>query len=62
MGFIHRSPVLTDGDITPFFTRPTCIVLWVITLASILMTIEPVRHALQQLVQKVRLGKRQRAD
>jgi putative tricarboxylic transport membrane protein len=59
---MRRGLVLTDGDITPFFTRPICIVLWVITLASILMTIEPVRHALQRLIQKVRPGKRQNAD
>ena len=28
---LRRGLVLTDGDITPFFTRPICIVLWVIT-------------------------------
>jgi putative tricarboxylic transport membrane protein len=40
---LRRGLVLSDGDLTPFFTRPICIVLWVVTLASILMSIEPVR-------------------
>jgi len=56
---MRRGLVLTDGDITPFFTRPICIVLWVITLVSILMTIEPVRHALQRLIQKIRPERKQ---
>ena len=51
---LRRGLVLTDGDLTPFFTRPICMVLWMITLISILMTIEPVRHALQQAFQKIR--------
>jgi putative tricarboxylic transport membrane protein len=59
---MRRGLVLTDGDITPFFTRPICIVLWGITLVSILMTIEPVRYALQWLFQKVRPGRRHSAD
>lgn len=45
---LRRGLVLTDGDLTPFFTRPICLVLWLITLSSILLSITPVRQALQQ--------------
>jgi putative tricarboxylic transport membrane protein len=50
---LRRGLVLTDGDLTPFFTRPICLVLWLITLMSILLTIDPVRRALQRAVQAV---------
>ena len=52
----------TDGDITPFFTRPICIVLWGITFVLILMTIEPVHRALQRLFEKLRPGRGPRTD
>lgn len=45
---LRRGLVLTDGDLTPFFTRPICLVLWLITLASIAFSIGPVRRALQR--------------
>ena len=45
---LRRGLVLSDGDLTPFFSRPICIVLWVITFASILFSIEPVRNALNR--------------
>jgi len=45
---LRRGLVLTDGDLTPFFTRPICVALWAITLVSILLTIEPVRRAMQR--------------
>ncbi len=45
---LRRGLVLTDGDLTPFFTRPICLVLWVITLSSILLSITPVRHGLME--------------
>jgi putative tricarboxylic transport membrane protein len=51
---LRRGLVLTDGNITPFFTRPICLVLWVITLTSILLTIDPVRHGMQRAWQAVR--------
>jgi len=50
---LRRGLVLTDGDLTPFFTRPICLVLWLITLMSILLTIDPVRRAMQRTVQAV---------
>jgi putative tricarboxylic transport membrane protein len=42
--------VLSDGDLTPFFTRPISIVLWVITLAAILMNIGAVNVAIGRAV------------
>jgi putative tricarboxylic transport membrane protein len=59
---LRRGLVLTDGDIIPFFTRPICIVLWVITLVSILMTIEPVRRFLQGVFLMVWPGRRRNAN
>jgi putative tricarboxylic transport membrane protein len=50
---LRRGLVLTDGDLAPFFTRPICVVLWLVTLASILLTVDPVRRALQQRWQAV---------
>jgi putative tricarboxylic transport membrane protein len=50
---LRRGLILTDGDLTPFFTRPICLVLWLITLSSILLTIEPVRRALERLFQAI---------
>ncbi len=46
---LRRGLVLTDGDLTPFFTRPICLVLWLITLSSILLSISSVRQALQKI-------------
>jgi putative tricarboxylic transport membrane protein len=54
---LRRGLVLTDGDITPFFTKPICVVLWVITLVSILMTVAPVRHALRRIFKKILPGR-----
>jgi putative tricarboxylic transport membrane protein len=45
---LRRGLVLTDGDLTPFFARPICLVLWLITFASIILSIDPLRHALQE--------------
>jgi putative tricarboxylic transport membrane protein len=59
---MRRGLVLTDGDLAPFFTRPICIVLWVITFTSILMTIEPVRRVLQRFFQIIRPGKGRNAS
>jgi putative tricarboxylic transport membrane protein len=43
---LRRGLVLSDGDLTPFFTRPISIVLWGITLLAILMNITAVHAAL----------------
>jgi putative tricarboxylic transport membrane protein len=50
---LRRGLVLTDGNLTPFFTRPISLVLWLITLTSILLTIGPVRQAFQRAWQAV---------
>lgn len=50
---LRRGLVLTDGDLTPFFTRPISLVLCLITLSSILLSIEPVRRAAQRVTQRV---------
>jgi putative tricarboxylic transport membrane protein len=42
---LRRGLVLSDGDLTPFFTRPISIVLCAITVAAILMNIGPVSAA-----------------
>jgi putative tricarboxylic transport membrane protein len=55
---LRRGLVLSDGDLTPFFTRPICLVLWLITLTSILLTIEPVRNGMQHVWQRVRTRRR----
>jgi len=46
---LRRGLVLSDGDLTPFFTRPICLVLWLVTASSILMSIP----AFRQLVRRV---------
>ncbi|HEX2113343.1 MAG TPA: tripartite tricarboxylate transporter permease [Alphaproteobacteria bacterium] len=42
---LRRGLVLSDGDLTPFFTRPISIVLWGITLIAIMMNIRAVSAA-----------------
>jgi len=42
---LRRSLVLTDGDLTPFFTRPISAVLWITTLLIVLVSIPAVRDA-----------------
>jgi putative tricarboxylic transport membrane protein len=48
---LRRGLVLTDGNLAPFFTRPICLVLWLTTLISILLTIEPVRRGVRHAIQ-----------
>ncbi len=50
---LRRSLVLTDGDLLPLFTRPICIVIWVVTLGTILMSITPLRQAIRRGIGKV---------
>ena len=42
---LRRGLVLSDGDLTPFFTRPICAVLAAICIATILMNFGTVRRA-----------------
>jgi putative tricarboxylic transport membrane protein len=32
----RRAMIITGGDISPFFTRPISIILWLLTLAVVL--------------------------
>ncbi len=41
---LRRALTLSDGDLTPFFTRPISAVLWIITLLLILSAIPAVRR------------------
>ena len=50
---LRRGLVLTDGDFTPFLTRPICMFLWLITASSILMSIPAFRRMIRSLVAKV---------
>ncbi|MBI2163294.1 MAG: tripartite tricarboxylate transporter permease, partial [candidate division NC10 bacterium] len=60
---LRRGLILTDGDLTPFFTRPISLVLWLVTLSSILLSIEPVRRTARRaweavLPQRIREARR----
>ncbi len=55
---LRRGLVLSDGDLTPFFGRPICVALWVITLLSILYSFEGVRRATGRLFGRVRPANR----
>jgi putative tricarboxylic transport membrane protein len=46
---LRRGLVLSDGDLTPFFTRPISAVLAAICIATILMNFGAVRRAVAQL-------------
>ncbi|MBC8158192.1 MAG: tripartite tricarboxylate transporter permease [Alphaproteobacteria bacterium] len=50
---LRRSLVLTDGELLPLFTRPICAVIWIVTLATILMSIDSVRNAITGVVWRV---------
>ncbi len=50
---LRRGLVLTDGNLIPFFTRPICLVLWLITFSSIILSIDPLRRALQEAFRSV---------
>ena len=45
----RRGMVLSDGDLTPFFTRPISAVLWIVSLMVILLSFQAVRHTLADL-------------
>lgn len=59
---LRRGLVLSDGDLTPFFTRPICLILFLVTLASVISSIPPVRRAFGRLWQILRLRKDQPGD
>jgi len=47
---LRRALVLSDGDMTPFFTRPVSAVLWVTTALIILFALPPVRRATARMM------------
>ena len=47
---LRRALVLSDGDLTPFFTRPISIVLWGTTLLVILFALPPVQRAVTRFM------------
>jgi putative tricarboxylic transport membrane protein len=49
---LRRALTLSDGDPTPFFTRPISAVLWIVTLFLILSAIPAVRRAIGRAVRR----------
>ncbi len=47
---LRRGMVLTDGDLTPFFTRPICSVLAFITIVTVLLSFSPVRRGIGKVL------------
>lgn len=47
---LRRALVLSDGDITPFFTRPISAVLWITTLLVIVLALPPVQRAMTRFM------------
>jgi putative tricarboxylic transport membrane protein len=54
---LRRGLVLSDGDLTPFFTRPISAVLAAICIATILMNFGAVRRAAGRLWAAIPLGR-----
>ena len=48
----RRAMIITGGDITPFFTRPLSVVLWLLTLAVVLSRSALVRGWLASLARR----------
>ena len=53
---LRRALTLSDGDPTPFFTRPISSVLWIVTLLLILSAIPAVRRLVRRTVGKRGIG------
>lgn len=47
---LRRALVLSDGDLTPFFTRPISAVLWITTLLVIVFALPPVQRAVTRFM------------
>jgi putative tricarboxylic transport membrane protein len=47
---LRRALVLSDGDLTPFFTRPISAVLWITTALVIVLAIPPVQRAMTRFM------------
>ncbi|MBT6406240.1 MAG: hypothetical protein HOK06_01435 [Rhodospirillaceae bacterium] len=55
---LRRSLVLTDGELLPLFTRPICAVIWIVTLATIVMSIDSIRNPIMGVFRRILPGKR----
>lgn len=51
---LRRGLVLTDGDLTPFFTRPISLILWVTAFCFILLSMPFVRQRIVRLISGIR--------
>jgi putative tricarboxylic transport membrane protein len=47
---LRRALVLSDGDLTPFFTRPISAILWITTLIVIVLALPPVQRAITRFM------------
>lgn len=47
---LRRALVLSDGDLTPFFTRPISAVLWITTALVIVLALPPVQRAMTRFM------------
>lgn len=47
---LRRALVLSDGDLTPFFTRPISAMLWITTALIIVLALPPVRRVAARLL------------
>jgi putative tricarboxylic transport membrane protein len=47
---LRRALVLSDGDLTPFFTRPISAVLWITTALVIVLAMPPVQRAMTRFM------------
>jgi putative tricarboxylic transport membrane protein len=47
---LRRGLVLTDGDLTPFFTRPISALIWGAVLMTVLLSVASVRGAVARLL------------
>jgi len=47
---LRRALVLSDGDLTPFFTRPISAVLWITTALVIVLALPPVQRAVTRFM------------
>jgi putative tricarboxylic transport membrane protein len=50
---LRRGLVLSDGDLTPFFTRPISAILWITALITILLSIPRLRRWLFGFFKKI---------
>ena len=53
---LRRGLVLSDGSLTPFFTRPICMVLAAITIFMFLLYVPPFRRAVGGIWKSVTRG------